>query len=931
MTKYSISTTQILLLLLPILLTLLSLPNACLAQYYFGKNKIQYANYDWQQLETEHFNIYFYEEEAEIAYIAAAIAEESYDDHLVNFEYDLPDKTPLIIYSAPNLFQETNTVPFILPEGVAGFTEYYKGRIVIPFNGSYADFYHTLKHELVHIFTLYKLQQVLDAHRIFFFEFFPLWFMEGIAEHWSEGKSLDMEMVMRSAILEDYFYPVYSYDITGTYLMYKGAESFLNFLEEKYGQGKLILLFNNWWQSKRLYQIFEDIYGISLEEANEEWKYHLMKKYYPTISEGLLPAMLEHQLTHDGYNVSPRVYYPTDSTYKIIYKSNFMGYTGIYSMVPNGKSELIQKGGMSEPLESLHLFRNSISVNDYGLLTYAAKSKGGDILYVYDLSEEKVIFSKSFSDLTSIQAPTINVACSQIAFAGIDLSGKKDIYRVNIEESKLYKLTDDIYDDSSPCWVAGENKILFTSDRCEGGEQGHSSLYEYNLDDNSIYRLSLPMGTVLSPSVNPQSGAITFSAAFDSFFSIYIIKNNILYKTPRILTGAFEPTWLNDDTLITSIFTRNTYHLFKFPIPESLEIIDTLKKTPAEHNWIPDQYVAEHTKGYSKYNTKLTLDIAQGAVATSAGEQTEGGLEGILSDVLGNHQVYFMFANNAQSLDEIFERTNIFVGYYNLNAQPNWGFGAYHLNEYSYQAGRNFREENSGGFAQISVPLSRFHRVETKIFSEWSERSYSVWHDDEERKDWITSLNLSYIRDAALWASTGPIDGMRANLTCGIKGNVLETKLYNWLASTDLRYYLRVSKYSGLAFRTIARISEGPEPQRFYMGGTWDFRGYPYNSFAGKRLLLINSEYRFPLINRLYINLPILDINLGGIRGALFFDVGEAWEDENEFQLNGSYGFGARFNLAGYTVLRLDLAKRTDFHSIDDEPLYFDFFFGWDY
>ena len=30
------------------------------AQYYFGRNKIQYNQFDWQMLQTEHFNIYFY-------------------------------------------------------------------------------------------------------------------------------------------------------------------------------------------------------------------------------------------------------------------------------------------------------------------------------------------------------------------------------------------------------------------------------------------------------------------------------------------------------------------------------------------------------------------------------------------------------------------------------------------------------------------------------------------------------------------------------------------------------------------------------------------------------------------------------------------------------------------------------------------------------
>ena len=49
------------------------------AQFDFGQNKIQYSKFDWQVLTTEHFEIYFYPQEKEIAETAAQLAEDSYD------------------------------------------------------------------------------------------------------------------------------------------------------------------------------------------------------------------------------------------------------------------------------------------------------------------------------------------------------------------------------------------------------------------------------------------------------------------------------------------------------------------------------------------------------------------------------------------------------------------------------------------------------------------------------------------------------------------------------------------------------------------------------------------------------------------------------------------------------------------------------------
>ena len=54
--------------------------SACDAQFYFGRNKIQYEHFDWQILKTEHFHIYYYPQAEEIARVAAHILERSYDN-----------------------------------------------------------------------------------------------------------------------------------------------------------------------------------------------------------------------------------------------------------------------------------------------------------------------------------------------------------------------------------------------------------------------------------------------------------------------------------------------------------------------------------------------------------------------------------------------------------------------------------------------------------------------------------------------------------------------------------------------------------------------------------------------------------------------------------------------------------------------------------
>ena len=62
----------------PVLLAaLVSVPGILSAQY-FGRNKVQYTDFDFKVIQTEHFDVYYYDRERTAALDAARIAERSY-------------------------------------------------------------------------------------------------------------------------------------------------------------------------------------------------------------------------------------------------------------------------------------------------------------------------------------------------------------------------------------------------------------------------------------------------------------------------------------------------------------------------------------------------------------------------------------------------------------------------------------------------------------------------------------------------------------------------------------------------------------------------------------------------------------------------------------------------------------------------------------
>ena len=145
------------------------------AQYPFGKNKIQYTAKDWKIIETPHTEIFYYPDELTIAEFIADLSEEVYREYANFFNVDFENKIPIILYGSHHDFKETNVVPFLISEGTGGFTEFIKGRVAIPFMGSYGKLKAVFRHELTHAFMLEKLRVVMNEHRRYTYRHPPLW------------------------------------------------------------------------------------------------------------------------------------------------------------------------------------------------------------------------------------------------------------------------------------------------------------------------------------------------------------------------------------------------------------------------------------------------------------------------------------------------------------------------------------------------------------------------------------------------------------------------------------------------------------------------------------------------------------------------------------------------------------------------------------
>src|SRR5258705_108057 len=424
---------------------------------YFGQNKIKTRRFDWRVLRGEHVDLYYYPEEEELGRVALAYAEESYDSLQRRFNHAVTRRIPLIVYASHSDFEQTNILPFIPPEGLLGVTEFLKRRVALPFRGSYAEFRHTIRHELVHVFQLSLAAQTFTRYPRFRQAGMPLWWTEGLAEFFSAGEDSRDEMVLRDMTIGGNLptLPQLAYAYGG--LVYPVGGSIHRFLAERYGEWRILELYGDIWKFASFDAALYAVYGRTIQELSDEWQYWMRQQYFPAVASQPPLAITARKLT--DLAIKPTAYQmPGDSVPSFLFFSPSSGYTTIYaqSLARRGKRAVVQ-GERSEQFESFHFFESRIAVNSAGIAAFSSKYAERDALFFWNLKRSKVVGRYQFAELVSILSPAWAPDGKSVVFSGLSVSGYSDLYRLWVSDTgdstragRLERLTSDRYEDIDP-------------------------------------------------------------------------------------------------------------------------------------------------------------------------------------------------------------------------------------------------------------------------------------------------------------------------------------------------------------------------------------------------------------------------------------------------------------------------------------------------
>lgn len=896
-------------------------------------------------LAGEHVDVFFYPEEERIARAALVYAEQSYDTLARRLGHEVRERIPLIVYASHADFEQTNVLPFVPPEGILGVTEFLKRRVALPFRGSYSEFRHTLRHELVHVFELSILAREAALHPRSRPPTIPLWWSEGLAEFLSTEQDSRDEMVVHDLVLSGRLPTLLELGPVVSPIVYAVGGDAHRFLASQFGGWRVPLVYEALWKSASFGQALERAYGRNAERLSTEWHYDLRRRHFPSV-------VMRQPLSLAGTRLASLALKPVaaevaEST-QVAYLSPRSGYTNIYlqPLDESGRARVVVEGERSPEFESLHPFSSRIDVRD-GVLLFASRFGERDALVFWDIAQARVTGRYRFDGLVSLLSPQWSPDGARIAFSALSDSGVSDLYMLEIRSEALTRLTADVYEDLDPTWLPHGRALVFSSDRGPYGADGALNLYRVELTGEITPLTNGPWADE-SPRWDPHTSRVLFTSDRAGAFDLYSIDTLGSGRRETTLTGGlFDAAPVpNEERVLVSAYADRSWSLYavrKDPDDESAFTLH--RESLATWQWRELDDTAATLTTSRRYERRYSIDFAAGVAATAPGVGGAQGAQLVFSDLLGDHQFALSISSFQGEARNVLGSLNGNLFYLNQSRRVNWGVGAFRLSGTFAESDLRqlYDEESTGAYAIARYPLSRFTRIEGQTTLEYSNRNdfaNDLVRGAQRRRGMLTGNYLVFVRDNALWLETGPIDGTRWNLTGGVVSDVTHGAFENWLGQLDVRRYVRTSQQAAVALRAFGYVSEGSRPRAIQMAGSWMLRGYPRYSLSGTHAWLANAEWRFPIANFVTIGFPFGAVRFPPVRGALFVDAGQAWNrGEHEKRVLGATGLGFRMSLVPGFVLRVDVGRRFALAASDESPAdraylrrrFVDLFFGYDY
>ena len=686
---------------------------------YFGRNKVQYEQFDWRILKSDHFDLYFYPAESLKVHDAGRSEERWYARLSDIFRHQF-DRKSIVFYADHPDFEQTNVVGGEIPEGTGGITEGMRTRVVLPFTGVYNDDEHVIGHELVHVFQYNIAETAPGTGGLARLNTLPLWLIEGMAEYFSLGRNDALTaMWMRDAVVADKFPTIKQLTTDPRFFPYRYGQALWAYIGGRWGDRAIVDVYRTalrvGWD-----QALVRALGLTQDSLSKDWAAANKAFYAGQIAGRTLPDSAGHVVIRlkerSEYNVGPAQSH--DGKYVAFFtsKTNLFGIELVLADAQTGKiiRRLSGPGGDSHS-DAISFINSSGDWSPDGQrFAFIVYKDGNNEISILRTSNGKV--EKQFRP-ANIGA-VYNVAWApnghEIVFTG-SKGGVSDLYLLNVETGAVRQLTNDKYAQLQPTFSPDGRTIAFATDQTDA-----TSFEKLTFGDLQLATMDVATGQItvhpgflrgkhINPQFSPDGKNLYFVSDQDGISDVYRmdLESGQLFRITHLATGVSGVTSISPaissaqgtGNLMFTVFKTQGHEIVSLS-PSQLvgEPVDrvvagrlasaaTLPPGDVAGNMTVASYLSDPVTGLVSgndfrsvpYHSSFALDaLGQPAVGVQTGGYlgtgVVGGISALWGDQLGDQQIFTALQANGTVRD--------FGGaiyYQNLKRRMNWLAGAEHI------------------------------------------------------------------------------------------------------------------------------------------------------------------------------------------------------------------------------------------------------------
>ena len=911
-----------------------------------GQNKVVYDKFDWKIYPSTHFRIYHYGRGEAALPKVTSMAESAYDELSRRLNYQIPKPIPLLFYVSHAEFEQNNVILNFIPEGIGAFAEPARNRMVLPIDLPDEKLQSLIQHELTHIFQYEilfggKLGRAMTSN-------IPTWFMEGMASYFGKDEDEKDRMFIRDAVNSDQIPPITRIDITG-YSAYRFGHAFFDFVEAEWGKDavrELVFEFRS-FLGKDIAAALKRAFEIEPDDFNLKFRRYLRRKYLPLLAvkgeaseygERFRVGAWEHPSYEVGAAPSPSGdFVATLTTYKDdvdiallstknrkLWKNLSPGRTTKYEYISAQFLTQGPEGG-----------RDLSFAPDGDRIAVFARRERGRQLFIFSARGGGVVERIPVAPDMPL-SPAFSPDGRAVVFSGIS-GTSRDIFLLDLDSKAVRNLTSDEAYDTAPVFSPDGKYVYHT--KVVGGLQ---KIVRFPLDDPSkIEQVTWGEGNDDDAAFSPDGTRLYFASSRGGIFNIYgqDLGTGELVQYTDVIGAALGPAAYvgpgGQEKVVFTGYQEGRFQLYVADAKKPCRRLEEKALPPAPivrgatPEFVPAIEVTIDPEKIEPSRFKMFVDDVGGYAGINSDGTFLSSVRLGFSDYLGDRRFVFIW-------DTLAGYSNINAIFFNLKHRTQWGVNAYDVRTYftsvnesgQYVSTQRFSRET--GVSLLGVyPFSRYTRVEGVFgyLSRSIDVPYIITNVDgtqgqiyTQRQDNTIQAGVGYGYDGTQYTRTGPHSGQALAVNYRYLPDFTDGGTLTSDLTAEARAYVPVSRRTNFAFRAFGGISTGNVPTVFAFGGLDTLRGYDYRTLIGNRILYLNSEFRFPLIDALVTG---IGLNFGGVRGRIFFDIGAAYLDNQNFTfaeggrlVDGRAAYGGGFTAYFIGVpWNVDFARPTDMKS----------------